>query len=104
EVRKHLQHRLELPFAGTADILDAEQKVLAHRKAREDIAVLRHIAQSADGKAGNVLAFETDRPVGRYFAHDRLHGGGAADTIAPKQAYHLAGGNIQVDALEDVTF
>src|SRR5258705_7078878 len=45
EVGKHLEHVLKPPLAQTPGILDAKHQVLAHRQAREDIAMLRNVAQ-----------------------------------------------------------
>ncbi len=53
---------------------------------------------------GDVLALERDRAVRRHLAHDRLHGGRAADTVAAEQADDLAGGDAHIDALKDVAF
>jgi hypothetical protein len=41
-------------------------------------------------------------PAGGNFAHDRLDGGGAADAVAAEQTHHLAGGDVEVDALQNM--
>ena len=38
----------------------------------------------------------------RHLAHDRLDGRGAADAVAPEQAHDLAGGDVMIDALQDM--
>ena len=84
-------------------------QVLPHRERRKDVPILRHVAeaQARDaiaGQAGDILALERMLPVRLYLAHDRLDGGRAADAVAAEQAHHLAGLDIEVHALEDVTF
>src|SRR6186713_951536 len=107
EIGEHVEHVLKPPLAGTARVLDAEQEVLAHRQAREDVAMLRHIAEPETcdlvaGKADDILALEADRAYRRDLAHDRLDRGGAADTVAAEQAHDLARGDVEIDALENV--
>src|SRR5581483_6675163 len=107
EIGKHLQHAFEPPFAGSADVLDAEQQILPHREAGEDVAMLRYIAEAAARdpiarQPRDILPLEAYRAVRRHLAHDRLHGGGAADAIAAEQAHDLAGGDVEIDALQDV--
>ena len=93
---------------GCLAVLDAEHQVLPHRQRREDVAVLGHIAEAADARscrawqAGDVVALEPDGALRRHLAHDRLHGGRAADAVAAQQADHLAGADVQIDALQDV--
>src|SRR6266851_9878967 len=87
KVGKHLQHVLQPPLAGTPGILDAKHQVLPHRQAREDIAVLRNVAQPqmrdpVARQSRDVAALEFERALRRHLAHDGLDGGGASDAIA----------------------
>ena len=84
-----------------------EQEILPHRETWEDVAVLGHIAEAQPGDAiarqpGDVAALEADDADRRDLAHDGLDGRRAADAVAAEQADHLAGGDIEVDALQDV--
>ena len=82
---------------------------MLHREAREDIAVFRHIANTALGNLKRLaaldgpalpphLALAIDQP------HDGLCGGGAARAIAPEQGHDLARGDLQVHAVQHMAF
>ena len=45
---------------------------------------------------------DADGALRRHLAHDRLHGGGATDAVAAEQAHDFAGGDVEIDAVQDV--
>jgi len=107
EVGEHVEHVLQPPLAGTTGILDAQQQILTHREAGKNVSVLGDVAQPeacdpVARQAGDVLPLEADGAVRRHLAHDRLDGGGAADAVASQQAHHLAGTDVQINALQNV--
>src|SRR6478672_11323513 len=86
EVREHLQHIVEPPFARLARVLDTEHQVLTYGKAWKNITVLRNVskAEMGDAKArkpGDVSPLEPDRSLRRHLAHDRLDGRRTSDTV-----------------------
>src|SRR4029077_9601806 len=107
EVREHLQHIVEPPFAGLARVLYAEHQVLTYREAWKNIAVLRNVskAEMGDAKArkpGDVSPLEPDGSLRGYLAHDRLDRRRTSNTVPAQQAYDFAGIDPQIDALEDM--
>ncbi len=85
-----------------------QQQILLDREAGEDAALLRAPGDAAPrdvvgGEADELLPAEHDRAAPlRDDAHDRLQGGGLADAVAPQQRHHLALGDGEVHAVQDV--
>ena len=82
---------------------------MLHRQAREDVAVFRHIANTALGNLERLAA--PDGPALPQHlalaidqAHDGLGRGGAARAIAPEQGHDLAGPHLQVHAVQHMAF
>src|SRR4029077_17755523 len=101
------KHVLKLPAAELSGALQPKLEVLAHRQRREDLPVLRHIADAAMGdligpEPRDILAAKLDGALRGNQAHDRLARRRPADAVAPEQADDLAVADVEVDAMQDV--
>jgi hypothetical protein len=88
--------------------VEAGAQVLQNRQEREDPPILGHVADAVPRHA--MRRHLRDRPAleqhaapGRMNeAHDGLERRALADAVAPEQAYHLAGPDLERDTVQDV--
>ena len=83
-------------------------QIFHHREQAENAAVFRHIAdaeprQLVRRQAGDVVAVEQHLALARlHQAHDGFERGAFADAVAAEQPDHLAGADLERDAVQDV--
>src|SRR5512145_754235 len=88
--------------------LRRQEQVLLHVEAREDAALLRakRDSQARDAVGGirdGFRAAEADRSASPAdHAHDGLEGRGLADAVSPEKRDHLAVGDVELHAVQDV--
>src|SRR4051794_9154434 len=106
QVRKQFEDLVAGHAAGLHDWRQIE--VFRYRKARENAAFLRDVADAvpgddARGQPDRLHAVEDDRafPPGQD-AHDRLHGRGLAGPVAAEQGDDLARKNVEADPVQDM--
>jgi hypothetical protein len=96
-----------LVLAGRAFLL-ADDEIVLDGVLREDLAVLRHEAESGLGDAvwlharDHLALQEHPAAPRRREPHDGFHGGGLAGAVAPKQRHGLALAHRQADAKQDL--
>ena len=88
--------------------VEAGAQVFHHGEQAEDAAVFRHIADAEAGELvrrqpGDGIAVEHHRAVARpHQAHDGLQRRALADAVAAEEADHLAGADLERDAVQDM--
>ena len=108
KISERLVEQMLAPRIVDAGAVEAGAQVLHHREQAEDAAVLRHVAdaeprQAMRRQAGDGGAVEENAALARlHQAHDRLQGRALADAVAAEQADHLAGPDLERDAVQDV--
>ena len=108
EIGEGLVQQLLLLLLGDAVAIEAGAQVLHHSEQLEDAPVLRHVTDAEAGElvrrhACDGLALEQDFALARIDQpHDGLERGALADAVAAQQPDHLAGTDLQRDAVQDV--